>query len=95
MKRHVLLSTATIILMTQAGLFGQVVTASLEGTVQDPTGAVVPSAKVRVVNNSTNLETRNATSSDGCYFAPSEQFGAITAQANGPRSIQFGLKALF
>ncbi len=52
-------------------LRSQVITASLEGTVLDPSGAAVPKASVRAVNTSTNLEVRAVTGSDGRYSFPS------------------------
>ncbi len=72
MKSNVhLWGTAVLAILMAAGLARQVVTASLEGTVQDQTGAVVPGAKIRVVNNSTNLEIHATTGSDGRFFVPS------------------------
>src|SRR5579883_1512507 len=74
-------------LLISAGLLlGQVVTASLEGTVIDPAGAVVPAAKVRVVNTSTNFELRATTDADGRFSFPSLPPGGpytLTAEAAG------------
>jgi hypothetical protein len=58
-------------LLAAGAAFGQIVTASLEGTVLDPAGAAVPSAKVRVVNTSTNFEVRVTTGTDGRFSFPS------------------------
>ena len=78
----------TLILFILAGgvLLAQLVTASLEGTVFDPAGAVVPGAKVRVVNNSTNLEMRAVADSDGRFSFPSLPPGgpySVTVEAAG------------
>ena len=54
-----------------AALWGQLITASVEGIVLDPAGAAVPSAKVRALDTSTGLEVRTATASDGRYSFPS------------------------
>jgi hypothetical protein len=76
MKSHVLLWGATLVtLVTLASLPAQVVTASLEGIVHDSTGAVVPSAKVQVVNTSTNVQTTAGTNSEGRFFFASLQPG--------------------
>ncbi len=47
--------------------FGQVVTASLQGTVQDTTGASVPGAKVETTNISTGVQTRTVTNANGRF----------------------------
>jgi hypothetical protein len=64
---------SVILFVAWAGppLRSQVITASLEGTVLDPSGAAVPKASVTVVNTSTNLEARTVTGSDGRYSFPS------------------------
>ena len=66
--------------------FGQIVTASLEGTVLDPAGAVVPNAKVRIVNTATNLEMRGVSDSNGRFSFPSLPPGgpySVTVEAAG------------
>jgi hypothetical protein len=65
---------------------GQVVSASVNGVVLDPTGAAVPKANVRAVNQSTNLEVRATTDSEGRYTFPSLPPGgpySLTADAAG------------
>jgi len=54
---------------------GQVVTASLEGTVTDPSGAGVPRANVDVQNTSTGVSIKVQTSDNGHFVAPSLQAG--------------------
>ena len=74
------------ILFAAIPAFGQVVTASLDGTVLDPAGAVVPAARVKVVNTSTNLEVRSTTDADGRFSFPSLPPGGpytVTVQAAG------------
>jgi hypothetical protein len=46
----------------------QVSTASLTGLVKDPSGAVVPDAKVTARNAATGIERTSQTNSDGYYF---------------------------
>ncbi|MBV9083119.1 MAG: TonB-dependent receptor [Acidobacteriaceae bacterium] len=85
-----LCSIIASMILASAGV-AQVETASLEGIVQDPSGAVVPGAKVRVVNASTNLENRSVTGSDGRFFLPSLPPGGpytITVEAPGFKTEQ-------
>jgi hypothetical protein len=80
-----LCATALSSMLIAGSLSAQVVTASLEGIVQDPTGAVVPSAKVQVVNTSTNVQTLASTNSEGRFFLPSLQPGGpYTAIVEAP-----------
>ena len=67
-------------------LNGQVVTASLQGTVTDPSGASVPYADVAIKNAATGLTVALHTSGDGHYIAPSLQPGGpytIVVEAKG------------
>ena len=72
MKRTILLTPLVLLTFLSATtLWGQLITASVEGIVLDPAGAAVPNAKIRAVNTSTNLEVRTATAGDGRYSLPS------------------------
>jgi hypothetical protein len=72
MKPATLLRCAAVVLaLAEAPMYGQVISASINGAVLDPAGAAVPNAKVRAVNTSTNLEIAAATDSDGRYTFPS------------------------
>ncbi len=73
-------------MLTVGSVHGQLVTASLEGIVQDPTGAVVPSAKVQVINTSTDVKINSATNAEGRFFLPSLQPGGpytVVVEASG------------
>src|SRR6266700_7185245 len=49
----------------------QVDAGAVRGTVTDPTGAVVPNAKVTLTNNATGLSVTAVTGTDGTYtFGP-------------------------
>ncbi|MGC1415197.1 MAG: TonB-dependent receptor [Candidatus Acidiferrum sp.] len=50
-------------------------TASLNGTVTDPTGAVVPNAKVTVTNQATGVASARVTDDAGAYLFPSLPIG--------------------
>jgi hypothetical protein len=60
-------------------------TATLSGSVTDPSGAVVPQAKVSVRNLGTGLERTTISDSAGNYSVPSLQPGeySVTVQATG------------
>ena len=56
----------------------QVVGGTLTGTVSDPTGAVIPGAKVSVQNSDTGTERNLTTDGGGRFSAPSVPVGAYT-----------------
>jgi len=59
--------------------------ATLVGTVRDVTGAVVPGAKVTVVNTGTSFLSETTTSTEGGYYVPYLTAGSyrITVEAQG------------
>src|SRR5215472_5698389 len=59
----------TIILLMAPTVRAQVVTATLSGTVTDPSGAVVPNAKVTIENVATGQLTETHTDADGVFRA--------------------------
>jgi len=59
-------------------------TASLNGTVTDPTGAVVPGAHVKVHSLATGLDNDLVSNSDGIYVAPSLIPGDYSVVATAP-----------
>ncbi len=71
--------------LTGAYALAQVGTASIRGAVTDPTGAVIPSAKVSVKNVQTGVTTSLTTDADGRYVAPTLAVGSydIQVQAQG------------
>ena len=68
----------------------QLTTASLEGMVRDPTGAVISGARVQVTNTATNAAIELTTDSGGRFLAPSLPPGPyeITVQAAGFKKLQ-------
>ena len=66
---------AAIVIGAPAILSGQVASASLEGDVQDASGATIPSAQIQVLNTSTGVKTAAVTGSDGRFITPSLQPG--------------------
>src|SRR5438045_4489555 len=63
-------------------------TASLNGTVTDPSGAAVPNAKVAVTNAATGIASTTQTDSAGAYLFPSLPIGTyrIEVTASGFQS---------
>ena len=62
-----LLIVCALILGTSAGM-AQVDTGTILGTVKDQTGAVIPDAKVTIVNQGTGESVSTTTRSDGTYI---------------------------
>ncbi|MGC2527918.1 MAG: carboxypeptidase regulatory-like domain-containing protein, partial [Candidatus Acidiferrum sp.] len=56
-------------------------TATIVGTVTDPSGAVVPGVNVTITNSDTGLRRVFPTSGDGQYVAPDLQIGHYTVKA--------------
>jgi len=64
----------------------QVTTAAIHGTATDPSGAVVPDAKVTALNTATGISTETTTNKSGYFIFPDLQVGGpytITVAASG------------
>ena len=81
--RTLVLSSAVAAFSISAA-YGQT-TASLSGTVTDPSGAVVPNATVHVIGIATGIDRTAVSDSAGIYVVPSLQPGdyKVTIQATG------------
>src|SRR5215813_438182 len=81
------LSVLTVLSLAQ-GLFGQIQTGRISGTIFDPNKAVVPNATVTVRNRETNVAQRINSSDTGGYVVPSLNPGVydISAGAAGFRT---------
>jgi hypothetical protein len=64
-----------VLLLVSVGACSAQSTATLAGTVTDPTGAVVPSASVKVRSLATNMVRETVSDSAGAYVMPSLQPG--------------------
>lgn len=65
---------------------GQIITASLEGTIQDGTGSVIPNASLNVVNTSTGVVSHAVSDASGRFVVASLAPGGpyqITVEATG------------
>src|SRR5579859_6571714 len=63
------------LLFASTALIAQTFRGTILGTVTDASGAVVPAAKVSVVNTATGIERTTATSADGSYAVPELPIG--------------------
>src|SRR5439155_17837568 len=72
-------------LLLTAGLFAQGERGAITGVVKDSSGAVVPAAKVSVVDIATNVESTTSTTDAGVYRIPYVTPGQyrVTAAASG------------
>src|ERR1700704_5254836 len=66
-------------------LYAQVVGGTIEGTITDPRGAVLPDVKVEIVNLSTQIVTTLTSNADGFYTVPNLLPGnySVTATRSG------------
>ena len=83
------LALTTLLLLTAAPLVrSQTITASLGGTILDPSGAAVPNARIRIVHTATNVQTSLTAGSRGEFLAPSLQPGpySLRVEATGFRT---------
>src|SRR5436190_18033813 len=78
-----LLAAAVLALLPATALFAQL--SSLNGTVTDPTGAVVPNAAITIVNINTGTQRETAADSQGRYNIPQVAPGTykLTAKTSG------------
>jgi len=77
------------VLGLSAMMFGQAETGRISGTVSDPTGAVVATAKVTVKNVDTGLTREGTTSSGGGYSLTNIPAGNYVITVNAPGFSEF------
>jgi hypothetical protein len=84
MKRPLKLVLVIIsaILMGISGAAGQTTFGTITGTVTDPSGAVVPNAKVSVINEQEGTVRQLATGSTGVYTAPNLAVGSYKVEVS-------------
>ena len=75
----------SILFLAEVTLLAQTPTGTIVGNVTDPTGAVISSAAITIVNRATGLTRTSTTDPEGTYTAPSLPAGfyEIRAQAVG------------
>jgi outer membrane receptor protein involved in Fe transport len=95
MKRHLQNIRAifvALLLCCGIALEAQTITGAVNGTVTDPTGAVIANAKITATNVDTGIETPSATNNDGIYNIPFLQIGnyKLTVDAPGFATATYG-----
>ena len=70
--------------MCCTGAFAQSGAGSIQGTVTDSTGAVIPGATIHVVNQATNITTNTTSSAVGFYQVPALFTGTYTVTVSAP-----------
>ncbi len=75
-----------------SGLFAQSTFGSINGTVTDPSGAIVPGAQVQVINEDTGFVRRTQTTSAGVFNVPNLDLGIyrVRVDAAGFTSFERG-----
>ncbi len=83
MKRLVL--AILVVLSLAVGVNAQTFRGAINGTVTDPSGAVVPNAQVKAAENSTGIDHTTATTSDGAFAFQDIPLGfyKVTVTASG------------
>src|SRR5262245_48515490 len=66
------------ILLAQSG------NATLSGTVHDPSGAIVPNAKVTALNSATGITKETSTNASGLYVIPNLIPGPYNVSVSAP-----------
>jgi hypothetical protein len=77
-----ILSILAILVLSVVSAFAQSGAGSIQGTVRDATGAVVPAARIHIKNSATAVAIDTVTNSTGFYAAPSLFAGSYTIQVN-------------
>lgn len=85
MKKSSVVGIFVIILSLVAGLSAQTNQGRITGRVTDPTGAILPNAKVTITNTETGVARVLTTSDAGDFFAPNLPPGvySVSAEAQG------------
>ncbi|MGZ4823110.1 MAG: carboxypeptidase-like regulatory domain-containing protein, partial [Terriglobales bacterium] len=76
---HLHFALLAVVLLVAATAFAQS-TATLQGTVTDESGAVVPNARVTAVNQETNLQRSTVTDTTGNYLIPTLPVGTYRVE---------------
>jgi outer membrane receptor protein involved in Fe transport len=79
-----LFAVFALCLLAAVGLFGQNATGRVIGVVTDPSGSVIPKAKITVTNVDTGVSTETATGDDGSYQALLLPIGMYRVAAEAP-----------
>ena len=89
-RKSIFLAALVLVLLSAHIAAAQVTTARLEGTVKDPTDAIIPGVVVVATNTGTNLTTEAITNETGLYLFPRLTPGtySVTAELRGFKKAQ-------
>jgi hypothetical protein len=73
-----------LVFLSAISLWAQNTTGTILGTVKDPSGAVIPAAKVRITNENTNVSVNVLTGPSGDYVAPNLTASLYSVEAEAP-----------
>ena len=84
--RYLLLGLAVlaVFILTSVKLHAQADTGSIQGTIKDQSGAVIPNAKVALTNEGTNLTITSNSRADGMYIFSPVKIGVYAVSAEAP-----------
>ncbi len=74
----------TVLWLSAGNGYSQTITAALTGAVTDPSGAVIPEARVTATNTATNVANTTQSNSAGVYNFPFLPIGEYTVTAENP-----------
>jgi len=83
-RAHRLLAFLVLSIFLAHPIYGQVVGATLSGTLTDSSGAIVPKAQISIKNVGTGNTSAVTANSDGFYTAPNLLPGAYEVSASAP-----------
>ena len=75
---------SALLLFFVVALHAQTITGNINGTVTDPSGAIIPGAKVTATNTDTNVQTSTTSNNDGLYSIRFLQIGHYTVKVVAP-----------
>jgi hypothetical protein len=84
------IATACVLLFSQAS-YGQSTFGTVQGTVKDPSGSLIPMATVSLMNTGTNAEKKTITNSNGAYEFVNVEIGnyRLTVDAAGFQKTEY------
>src|SRR6185436_7847897 len=82
--RRIFFAAGLLLFVFSALVFSQSTSATVSGTVQDGTGAVLPGVEVTAKNNATGVTTNVLTNESGAYSFPNLAPGTYTIGASLP-----------
>jgi Carboxypeptidase regulatory-like domain/TonB dependent receptor len=80
---HLAVAAACLVVMGRAG-YGQSTFGTVLGTVKDPSGSTVPTAKIVLLNTGTNGERSTVSNNDGSYQFVNVEIGSYKLKIDAP-----------